>query len=64
MFSIIIPSFNNCKYLELCIKSIIKNSKYNHQIIVHVNEGSDGTIDLLKKEKIDYTLYIIQCRYL
>ena len=55
MFSIIIPSFNNCKYLELCIKSIIKNSKYNHQIIVHVNEGSDGTIDLLKKEKIDYT---------
>jgi glycosyltransferase involved in cell wall biosynthesis len=55
MFSIIIPSFNNCKYLELCIKSIIKNSKYNHQIIVHVNEGSDGTIDLLKKEKIYYT---------
>ena len=52
MFSIIIPSFNNCKYLELCIKSIIKNSKYKHQIIVHVNEGSDGTIDLLKKKKL------------
>jgi glycosyltransferase involved in cell wall biosynthesis len=55
MFSIIIPSYNNCKYLELCIKSIINNSKYNHQIIVHVNVGSDGTIDLLEKKKIDYT---------
>ena len=55
MFSIIIPSFNNCKYLELCIKSIKNNSKYDHQIIVHINVGSDGTVDLLKKKKINYT---------
>ena len=55
MYSIIIPSFNNCNYLELCIKSIKKNSSYNHQIIVHVNEGSDGTLDLIKKLNIDYT---------
>ena len=55
MFSIIIPSFNNRKYLDLCIKSIRKNSKYNHQIIVHINEGSDGTIELLKNKNIDFT---------
>ena len=55
MFSIIIPSFNNKKYLDLCIKSIRKNSKYNHQVIVHINEGSDGTIEFLKKENIDFT---------
>ena len=42
MFSIIIPSYNNLNYLKICIKSLRRNSKYNHQIIVHVNEGSDG----------------------
>jgi glycosyltransferase involved in cell wall biosynthesis len=55
MFSIIIPTFNNIDYLKKCIESIKKNSKYEHQIIPHVNEGSDGTIDFLKKNNIDYT---------
>ena len=39
MFSIIIPTFNNLNYLKLCISSIKKNSKYNHQIIPHINIG-------------------------
>ena len=55
MFSILIPSFNNLKYLELCINSIKKNSKYNHQIIIHVNIGDDGTIEFLNKINIEYT---------
>ena len=55
MFSIIIPTFNNKRYLELCIKSINKNSDFVHQIIPHVNIGDDGTIDLLKKLNIDFT---------
>ena len=55
MFSIIIPTFNNKRYLELCIKSIKKNSLFNHEIIPHVNIGDDGTIDLLKKINIDYS---------
>ena len=55
MFSIIIPTFNNLKYLEKCIESIKKNSKYNHEIIPHVNEGSDGTINYLKDNNIEYT---------
>ena len=49
MFSIIIPTFNNIEYLKKCIESIKKNSFYNtHEIIPHVNEGSDGTLDFLK----------------
>ena len=32
-FSIIIPTLNNLDYLELCIKSIRKNSSYEHEII-------------------------------
>ncbi len=55
MFSIIIPSYNNLSYLKICIESIKKNSKYNHQIIVHVNSGEDGTKEYLDKAKIDFT---------
>jgi glycosyltransferase involved in cell wall biosynthesis len=55
MFSILIPSFNNVKYLEFCINSIKKNSTYDHQIIVHVNIGDDGTIEYLDKNNIEYT---------
>ena len=55
MFSIIIPTFNNLKYLKLCIKSIRQNSEFNHQIIPHVNIGSDKTSEFLIKENIDFT---------
>jgi len=48
MFSIVIPTYNNLKYLELCLKSIKKNSKYDHEIIIHINEGIDGTKIILK----------------
>lgn len=55
MFSILIPSYNNIDYLKLCIESIKKNSKYNHQIIIHVNEGSDGTLEYVKNNNFEYT---------
>ena len=46
-FSILIPSWNNLPYLQLCIESIRKNSHFANQIIVHVNEGVDGSLDWL-----------------
>ncbi len=55
MFSILIPTFNNLKYLKLCIESIKKNSKFDHQIVAHVNIGNDGTLDFLNKENISFT---------
>jgi GT2 family glycosyltransferase len=55
MFSIIIPTFNNIQYLKKCIESIRKNSTYNHEIIPHVNEGSDGTMNYLKEKNIEFT---------
>lgn len=55
MFSILIPSYNNLEYLKICLNSLTKNSKYNHQIIVHINEGSDGTLKFVKNLGIDYT---------
>lgn len=54
-FSIIIPSWNNLSYLKTCLESIHKNSGFPHQVIVHVNEGQDGTIDYLRSNKIDFT---------
>jgi len=55
-FSIIIPTWNNLEYLKLCVKSIQKNSQFNHQIIVHVNEGNDGTIKWIEEQaEVDYT---------
>ena len=44
-FSIIIPTLENFNYLKLTIDSVIKNSKYDHELLVHVNIGNDGTID-------------------
>ena len=55
MFSILIPSFNNLKYLKLCLRSIKINSKYDHQIIIHVNEGKDGTLEYVKDLNIDFS---------
>jgi len=55
MFSIIIPTLNNLKYLKICINSINKNSNYNHEIIPHVNIGDDGTLEYLRENNIKYT---------
>tara|TARA_B100000900_G_C20574938_1_gene714925 strand:- start:52 stop:936 length:885 start_codon:yes stop_codon:yes gene_type:complete len=55
MISIIIPSFNNLKYLKLCINSLEKNSYFKNETLVHINEGSDGTIDYVKQKKIKFT---------
>ena len=55
MFSILIPTFNNLDYLKICIESLRKNSNFDHQIIVHVNQGTDGTLEYIKSINIEYT---------
>jgi len=55
MFSILIPSYNNLEYLKICIDSIKKNSNFNHQIIIHVNEGTDGTLEYIKENNLEFT---------
>ena len=53
--SIIVPTYNNFNYLKFFIKSLKNNSYYDHEIIVHINDGSDGTLDYVKQNKILYT---------
>ena len=55
MISIVIPSYNNLDYLKLCLHSLKKNSSYNHEIIIHVNDGSDGTLEFIKNSPYKYT---------
>jgi GT2 family glycosyltransferase len=55
MFSIIIPTWNNLPFLKLCVESIRKYSEFEHEIIVHVNEGSDGTLDWVQAEGIKFS---------
>jgi len=55
MFSIIIPTFNNLDYLKLCLLSLKKNSVFKNEIIIHVNDGSDGSLQYVKENYINYT---------
>lgn len=56
-FSILIPTWNNLEYLKICVESINRHSSLTHQIILFVNEGSDGTLEWLTAhcpENLDY----------
>ncbi len=55
MFSIIIPTFNNLNYLKICINSLKNNSNLKNDIIVHINDGSDGSLDFVKQNNINFT---------
>ena len=55
MFSIVIPSWNNLAYLKLCVESLKKHSSFEHEILVHLNEGSDGSLEWVKSQGIKYT---------
>lgn len=59
MFSIIIPTLNNLEYLKFCINSILKNSEFNNEILVHVSEDFDkSTREYLKKKR--YLFYLLR----
>lgn len=54
-FSILIPTWNNLEHLKLIVSSIRKNSRFKHQIVVHVNDGSDGTLGWVKQNIPDFS---------
>ncbi|NIT82448.1 MAG: glycosyltransferase, partial [Nitrospinaceae bacterium] len=54
-FSVVIPTWNNLSYVRFCVESLRKNSRYPHQIILHINEGSDGTREWAEKEQLNFS---------
>ena len=55
VFSIVIPTWNNLPFLKLCVRSIRENSEYPHQIVLHVNDGADGTAEWAAAEGIAFS---------
>lgn len=55
MFSVIIPTWNNLAFLKLAVDSIRRHSQFEHELIIHVNEGSDGTLDWVKQQGLKYS---------
>ena len=55
MISILIPTFNNLEYLKLCLKSLEQNSSKKYEIILHVNDGSDGTLQFAKSKNLKFS---------
>lgn len=55
MFTILIPTWNNLPYLKACIESIRKHSTFRHQVVVHINEGTDGTREWIQAQQIEHT---------
>ncbi len=54
-FSIIIPTWNNIEYLQLCVRSIRENSQHHHQIIIILNEAKDGSLEWVQSQPdLDY----------
>lgn len=56
MFSIVIPTWNNLPYIQLLVKSLRQNSKYKHQILIHVNDGSDGSLEWVRAQGLEHTV--------
>lgn len=53
--SVLIPSWNNLPYLQLCVRSLRSHSVYTIQLIIIINEGTDGTLEWVKNEvELDY----------
>lgn len=55
MFSILIPTWNNLPYLQRCVDSIRKHAAFDHEIVLHINEGTDGTLEWAQTQGIAFT---------
>ena len=54
-FTIVVPTWNNLALIRLCVASIRQNSTFPHQLVVHVNDGSDGTLAWVREQGLDHT---------
>lgn len=55
MFTLVIPTWNNLPYLRLCVQSLKRHSTEPHQLVVHVNDGRDGTREWVREQGIEHT---------
>ncbi|MCL2657814.1 MAG: glycosyltransferase [Betaproteobacteria bacterium] len=53
--SILIPTWNNLDCLQHCLKSLRANLFPNTEIVLHINDGSDGTLAWAREQHIPHT---------
>lgn len=53
-FSILIPTWNNLEFLKCCVNSIRENSLEQHEILVYVNEGADGSAEWCQQANLEF----------
>jgi len=54
-YSLLVPTWNNLPYLQLFVASLRRHSAREHQLLVHANDGSDGTRAWLREQGIEHT---------
>jgi GT2 family glycosyltransferase len=54
-YAVIIPTWNNLSCLRLCVESLRRHSAQPHELVVHVSEGTDGTLDWVRAQGIAHT---------
>ena len=47
--SVVIPTFNNSKYLDLCLTALRENSELNNEILIHMDGCTDDTESIVKE---------------
>lgn len=55
LFSVVIPTWNNLPYLAACLDSLERHSAFRHQVVLHVNDGSDGTVAFARQKGYAFT---------
>lgn len=56
MISLIIPTYRNPEYLDICLKSAIENQTHKNEIIVAVDGYFEESAEVLKKHAFDITV--------
>ena len=55
MLSIVIPTWNNLAFLKLAVATIHRHSAAEHEILIHVNDGSDGSLAWVQSQGLAHT---------
>ncbi len=55
MWSVLIPTWNNLALLKQCLTYLEKYTQFPYEVILHVNEGTDGTLEWVQEQGIVHT---------
>ena len=50
-FTVIVPNYNNSKYIHRCIKSVIDQTFHNWELIIIDNNSNDNSLEVINSFK-------------